>query len=141
MRGADADKCTFVDSADKRVYTCKDLSRNFIGSAALIRFPNKNYTAVVRLADGSHPGSRLQWAEQNTWKMPLVGATGQLAPGESKTLRGNLGPWVKTPDWDLGIDAAPGRANAPRTVTATITITAATPAVPPVPSMGSASVE
>lgn len=136
--GRDANKCTFVDSATERTYTCTGLSRNFIGNAALIRFPDKNYTAVVKLADGSHPGSRLDWTEQNTWKTPLVGSFGVLKPGESKTLNGNSGPWTKTPDWDLGLDAAPGRSGAPRTVDVSVTITRRpqTP-TPPEPPTGS----
>lgn len=126
VRGPEKGSCTYVDGDRQRVYTCTNLSPHLISSAVQIRFPNRDmFQANVALTEGSHTGSRLEWFEQTTSDIPIVTHYGQLRPGQSKTLAGDLRPWseVAWPGWDLGIDPGPGVFGAPRNISATITVT------------------
>ncbi|MCD2158243.1 hypothetical protein LQL77_31795 [Rhodococcus cerastii] len=118
----DSGHCTYTENATQREYTCTGIPRNFIGSAVVIHFPDKkSFQAVVAMADGSDPGTPLNWTEQGAEILPNVTNQGSITPQETVRLIGETVPRRST-GWDLGLDAG-GPIGLPQTVDAIVTIT------------------
>lgn len=88
----------------------------------LIRFPSKNFKALVQIGPDQDPKRGLQWTEQDTAVLtPLVTKRGVIQANEAVTLAGDS--VTHSVNWDLGLDAWPFQSSGPRVVNAKITIT------------------
>ena len=122
--GTGAQACNSKEQLNPPVLTitCHGIKRNFIGSDVLIRFPNKNFRALVQIGPDQDPKRGLQWTEQDTAVLtPLVTLRNVIQASEAVTLSGDS--VTHSVDWDLGLDAWPFQSNGPRVVNAVITIT------------------
>jgi hypothetical protein len=120
--GTGAPGCSRHETSTMLTFDCSGIESNFIGSFVLIRFPSKNFRAVVQLRQGSDPRFGLAWTEQDTTVLtPLVGNHGIITGSQSVTLTGASVPY--STDWDIGVDSVKVNGGFPLAVNAQITIT------------------
>jgi len=107
-------------------FHCSGIKENFIGSFVLIRFPSKNFKAVVELREGGDPGMGVAWTEQDTTVLtPIVYNHGLLPSAfdgsRAVTLTGASVQFSN--EWDIGLDSFKISGGFSKSVNAQITIT------------------
>jgi hypothetical protein len=120
--GNGAPACARHQNDSLLYFDCSGVQTNFIGSYVLIRFPSRDFNAVVRVRKGD-PQVGVVWYEQDiTLLAPIVYNHGFLFGSDTATLSGASVPQY-SPEWDLGLDSVLKNGGFTRPVNVTITIT------------------